>query len=165
VILRRADQARHRQLDQIERRLTDDDLADWGLVHALVQLEWYRSSMRRTRVRYLVLESGSLLLAGAATVLAALSAPPWLTASVAATVAFLAGLRRVVSWHDDWLAHAEARASAAALIAQYRLLGPAERTPEKRRELVAEIDALVVTETRTWGRRRRERTQPEITAP
>jgi hypothetical protein len=129
-----------------------------------VQAEWYRAQMRRTHHRYVLSESGALFLAGAATVLAALNAPPWITAIVAGLVAFLAGLRRIVSWHDDWLAASEARAKATAEISQYRLLPAAERTPQRQRELVAAIDALVLTETRSWGRRRREKAQTEPAA-
>jgi hypothetical protein len=108
------------KLRQIEESIGEDDLADRALVHALVRADWYRTSMRRNRVRYLLLEAGALLLASAATVLAALSAPAWITATVAATVTFLAGLRRIVAWHDDWVAHAEAWTQSMALIAQYR---------------------------------------------
>jgi hypothetical protein len=148
-----------RRLDELERALSQDDLDDWALVHARVRTDWYRRHMNLSRIRFLALESGSLLLAGAATVLAALSAPAWLTASVAGAATFLAGLRRVVTFHEDWLSRSEAWAEGSALIAQYRLLTPAERTPEKRRELVAAIDALVLTEARGWGRRRREHVQ------
>jgi hypothetical protein len=161
----RATRAMRKQLRQIDQSLGEDDLTDRALVHALVQSDWYRSSMRRSRVRYVTLEAGALLLAGAATVLAALSAPAWLTATVAATVTFLAGLRRIVSWHDDWLAAAEAWAGATALVAEYRLLEATERTAEKRRELVAAIDALVLEETRSWGRRRREKSRTEPANP
>jgi hypothetical protein len=145
------------KLRQIEESIGEDDLADRALVHALVRADWYRTSMRRNRVRYLPLEAGALLLASAATVLAALSAPAWITATVAATVTFLAGLRRIVAWHDDWVAHAEAWTQSMALIAQYRLLDRLSRTPEQQRELVSSIDSLVVEETRGWGLRRREK--------
>lgn len=167
VDMRRASRTVRRRLLEIERRLTDDDLADWALVHALVQADWYRVSMRRTRVRYTTTEGGALLLGGAATVLAALSAPAWITAVVAATVTLLGGLRRVFNWHADWLAASEAWSRAAAMIAQYRLLDPEERTPQRGRELVADIDGLVVEETRSWGRRRRELVRPDTpsTAP
>ena len=153
--------AQRQQLIEIDRRLSEEELGDRALVHAMVQLEWYRAQMRRTRVRYVLSESGALFLAGAATVLAALSAPAWITATVAASVAFLAGLRRIVSWHDDWLAASEARAKAEAEISQYRLLSLEERTPERQRALAAAIDVLVLDETRSWGRRRREKVQPE----
>ncbi|GIM92592.1 SLATT domain-containing protein [Paractinoplanes toevensis] len=156
--------AQRQQLIEIDERLSEEDLADRALVHSMVQAEWYRAQMRRTHQRYVFSESGALLLAGAATVLAALDAPPWITAIVAGLVAFLAGLRRIVSWHDDWLAASEARAKATAEISQYRLLPVAERTPQRQRELVAAIDALVLTETRSWGRRRREKLQTEPAA-
>lgn len=143
-------------LDELDRRMTEADLADRALVHAAAQIHYYQSRMRRNRFRYTILEGGSLLLASAATVLAALSAPAWVTAVVAATVTFLAGMRRIFNWHADWLAHAEAWSRASALLSQYRLLTPAERTPERQRELVHDIDNLVVEETRGWGRRRRE---------
>jgi hypothetical protein len=153
--------AQRQQLIELDERLSEEDLADRALVHAVVQAEWYGAQMARTHRRYVVSEAGGLFLAGAATVLAALSAPPWITACVAALVAFLAGLRRIVSWHDDWLAASEARAKATAEISQYRLLPVAERTTARGQELVAAIDALVLTETRSWGRRRREKTQAE----
>jgi hypothetical protein len=153
--------AQRRKLAELDRRLTEEDLADWALVHALAQTNYYQSRTNRNRVRYMLVESGALLLAGAATVLAALSAPAWLTAVIAATVTFLAGIRRIVNWHADWLANAEAWSRASALISQYRLLAPAERTEAQRRELLGGIDGLVVEETRSWGRRRRELLHPE----
>jgi len=157
----RVTQAQRKQLIEIDSRLSEEELGDRALVHAMVQLEWYRAQMRKTRTKYVFSEGGALFLAGAATVLAALSAPAWITATVAAVVTFLAGLRRIVSWHDDWVAASEARAKAEAEISQYRLLAEGERTPERRRELVAAIDALVLDETRSWGRRRREKVQAE----
>jgi hypothetical protein len=159
VNIRRDARSQRKRLIHLDRELTEEDLADRALVHALVQADWYRASMRRTRQRFLILEGGALLLAGAATVLAALSAPAWLTAGVAALVTFLAGLRRVVNWHDDWLAFSEAWAEASGIITKYRLLPVAERTPDRQQELVSTVDALVLTETRSWGRRRRELTQ------
>jgi hypothetical protein len=153
--------AQRQQLIEIDSRLSEEELGDRALVHAMVQLEWYRAQMRKTRTKYVLSESGALFLAGAATVLAALGAPAWITATVAAVVTFLAGLRRIVSWHDDWVAASEARAKAEAEISQYRLLAVDERTPERQRELVAAIDALVLDETRSWGRRRREKVQAE----
>ena len=156
--------AQRRELNEIDERLTEDDMGDRALVHAVSQAEWYKARMRRSRQRYVGSEAGALLLAGAATVLAALSAPAWLTAVVAALVTFLAGLRRIVSWHDDWLEASEARAGAVAEIAKYRLLPPDQRTQERQEQLVTAIDALVLSETRAWGRRRRERAQAEVTA-
>ena len=148
--------ALRRRLAELDQKLTEEDLADRALVHALVQRGYYESQMRRNRVRYGLTESGALLLAGAATVLAALSAPAWLTAVVAALVTFLAGTRRIFNWHADWLAHAEAWSRSSALVSQYRLLRRDQRTEDKQRELVAAIDDLVVEETHSWGRRRRD---------
>ena len=156
--------AQRRQLDDLDERLSEEDLGDRALVHAVSQAEWYKSRMRHSRHRYVGSEAGALLLAGAATLLAALSAPAWITAVVAALVTFLAGLRRIVSWHDDWLEASEARAKAVAEIAKYRLLPLDQRTRERQEQLVTAIDALVLDETRTWGRRRRERTPAEATA-
>ena len=153
--------AQRRRLAELDELLSEDDLADRALVHALAQTGYYQSRMRRNRVRYTLLEGGSLLLAGAATVLAALSAPAWFTAVVAATVTFLAGIRRIFNWHADWLANSEAWAQSNALVSQYRLLPPAERTEARQRDLVSGIDDLVVEETRGWSRRRRDLLQPE----
>ena len=156
--------AQRRELDDIDERLTEEDKSDRALVHAVSQAEWYKSRMRHSRVRYVASEAGALLLAGAATVLAALSAPAWITATVAALVTFLAGLRRIVSWHDDWLEASVARAKAIAEVAKYRLLPLDQRTQDRQEQLVAAIDALVVDETRAWGRRRRERARADATA-
>jgi uncharacterized protein DUF4231 len=144
------------RLAELDQRMTDADLEDRALVHAAAQIAYYLTRMRRDRYRYTMLEGGSLLLGSAATVLAALSAPAWATAVVAATVTFLAGIRRVFNWHADWLANSEAWAGASAMLTQYRLLTPAERTPERQRELVRDIDDLVVEQTYGWGKRRRE---------
>ena len=76
--------AQRQQLIEIDQRLSEEELGDRALVHAMVQLEWYRAQMRQTRIKYVLSESGALFLAGAATVLAALSAPAWITATVAA---------------------------------------------------------------------------------
>jgi hypothetical protein len=143
-------------LSELDERLTEEDLQDRALVHAAARIAYYQRRMRRSRVRYTLVEGGALLLAGAATVLAALSAPAWITAVVAALVTFLAGTRRIFNFHDDWLANSEVWARASAVVSRYRLLGPAERTDERRRQLVHDIDDLVIEETRSWGRRRRE---------
>jgi hypothetical protein len=152
----RGAEGRRLDLAELDRRMTDADLEDRALVHAAAQIGYYESRMRRNRFRYTILEGGSLLLGSAATVLAALSAPAWVTAVVAATVTFLAGMRRVFNWHSDWLAHSEAWSRASAMLSQYRLLKPTERSEERQQELVRDIDDLVVEETRGWGRRRRE---------
>jgi hypothetical protein len=152
----RGAEGRRLDLAELDRRMTDADLQDRALVHAAAQIGYYESRMRRNRFRYTILEGGSLLLGSAATVLAALSAPAWVTAVVAATVTFLAGMRRVFNWHSDWLAHSEAWSRASAMLSQYRLLKPTERSEERQQELVRDIDDLVVEETRGWGRRRRE---------
>lgn len=136
--------------------MTEADLQDRALVHAAAQIGYYLRHMRRNRHRYTILEGGSLLLGSAATVLAALSAPAWVTAVVAGTVTFLAGMRRVFNWHADWLAHSEAWSRASAMLTQYRLLTPEERTPQRQRELVSDIDDLVVEQTRGWGKRRQD---------
>lgn len=153
--------ALRRRLADLDQTLSEEDFADWALVHALAQKDYYLTRVRRNRVRYTALESGSLLLAGAATVLAALAAPPWITAVVAALFTFLAGIRRVFNWHADWLANAEAWSRSTALVSQYRLLTADQRTEERRRELVGAIDELVVEETRSWGRRRRDLLQSD----
>ena len=106
----------------------------------------------------------SVLLLAAADVAAIAAAHPVRAISThppRAVVTFLAGLRRIVSWHDDWVAASEARARAEAEISQYRILALEERTPERQRELVGAIDSLVLDETRSWGRRRREKVQAE----
>jgi hypothetical protein len=153
--------ALRRRLNELDQKLTEDDLADWALVHALAQKGYRESRMLRSRLRYSLTEGGALLLASAATVLAALSAPAWVTAVVAALVTFLAGIRRLFSWHGDWLSHAETWSRTSALVSQYRLLPVDQRTEAEQRELVAAIDDLVIEETRNWGQRRRELVRPD----
>jgi hypothetical protein len=156
--------ALRRRLAELDQQVSEEEFGDRALVHALAQTDYYLSRMRRTRLRYSVTEGGALLLGSAATVLAGLSAPAWSTAIVAGTVTFLAGTRRIFNWHADWLSHAEAWSRAAALVSQYRLLSPAERTEARQGELVAAIDDLAVDETRSWGRRRRELVRSDASA-
>ena len=145
-----------RKLLQIEQNLETDEFGDRALVHAWVRMDWYRANMKAPRYGFMALETGALLLAGVTTVLAALSAPAWITATVAAAVTFLAGMHRIVSWDENWLAFSEAWAKLATLVSQYRILPKKERTEQRQLELVSKVDAVVLRETQGWGRRRRQ---------
>jgi hypothetical protein len=84
---------------------------------------------------------------------------------VAALLTFLASVRRLFHWHSDWPTHTEAWSLASALISRYRLRPAVQRTEAEQRELVVAIDDLVVEQTRSWGRRRRDLLQPEASGP
>jgi hypothetical protein len=96
-----------------------------------------------------------LLLAGVTTVMAALNVIPALTAAVAAAATFVAGLRQLFSWNEDWMAFSDAWAACNGYISEYRTLPASKRGDDARHKLVQDIDRTVSVETSRWSERRR----------
>jgi hypothetical protein len=64
---------------------------------------WYSSAACRSRAGYLTLKVVSLLLAAAVTVLAAVSAPALVTASVGASIVVVEGLQQLFKLQPNWV--------------------------------------------------------------
>jgi hypothetical protein len=110
--------------------------------------------MGRARRTFQVVELSALFLASIVTVLAALNARAWVTASIAALVTFLSGLRQLGLWHENWPAFSEAWAQVNALVNNYRVLPAKDRSSDKQQQLVQAVDEVVLAETRRWKQSR-----------
>ncbi len=143
-----------RDLSRRVENLSDNELEDWALVYALTQRDWYRKSMSRARHSFQAVEFSALIFASIVTVLAALNVRAWVTASIAALVTFLSGLRQLGLWHENWPAFSEAWAQVNALVNSYRVLPVEERSPDRQQRLVQAVDEVVLAETRRWRQTR-----------
>jgi hypothetical protein len=143
-----------RNLSRRVENLSDNELEDWALNYALSKRDWYRKSKARARHSFQAVELSALLLASIVTVLAALNVRAWLTASIAALVTFLSGLRQLGLWHENWPAFSEAWAQISALVSSYRVLPVEERSADRRQQLVQAVDEVVLAETRRWRQSR-----------
>ena len=111
---------------------------------------WYQLRMTRMRVGYQGLEVAALGLAGVTTVLAATSQPASLTATVAASVVFVHGTRRIFDWESNWLAFSKAWSAIDALLSDFILLDPQARDAAAPR-LQSDVSRIVVSETDRWA--------------
>ena len=100
------------------------------------------------------------MLSAATTVVAALSAPAWLTASFAAAALVTTGLRKTFDWHENWVSFRAHWIELRALVNQYRLVPAAQRDDDAKRRLLATVDELVRAESGSWAARRRKLNTP-----
>ena len=101
------------------------------------RFQWYDRQGTRCRWAYQSLRLTALVVGAAVTVLAAISAPPAVTASFAALVVIAEGTQQVFQFHSNWLSY---RGAAETLREQAFLyaasLGP-YRDPATRRAALA----------------------------
>jgi hypothetical protein len=133
--------------------------ADPPLALAEQQLRWYARYRNLARTAYQVSEVLILLTAAGTTLVAALQASPWVTASLAASSLILTGLRKTFDWHEDWLAFSTAWADLRAAINDYRLLPDDQRDERSRQRLIDKVNEVVSEETGRWSSRRRSLTE------
>ena len=112
---------------------------------------WYDRAATWNRLAYLVLKLAALVTAAAVTVLAAVSAPPVLTASLAGLVVVMEGALQLFQCHRNWLSY---RATAETL-RHHAFLYVADVAPygdpTTRRDLLAAfLKDLTATENNQW---------------
>jgi hypothetical protein len=83
-------------------------------------------------------------------VLAATSQPAWFTATVAASIAFVHGSRRIFDWESNWLAFSKAWSLIDALQSDFVLLNPDEQDAAAAK-LQSDVSRIVVSETDRWA--------------
>jgi Protein of unknown function (DUF4231) len=117
----------------------------------VAQFGWYNRAATRHRRGYLVLKITALLLGGAVTVLAAISAPAGLTASLAAAIVAIEGVQQVFQLHANWISY---RATAEALRQQaFRYAAHVDpyTDPATRRDRLADaVRTITTTENNAW---------------
>ena len=143
------------------RKLSAEHADAWAapdppLALAERQRDWYGTHRDRARTLYQVTELLVLVVGAVTTLAAALTARPWVTASLAAGTLVLTGLRRVWDWHGDWVAFSLAWADLQTAISDYRLVPEDRRDEELRRGLVDRLNRVIGGETGRWAARRQK---------
>jgi hypothetical protein len=128
---------------------------DPALAVALRELAWYERNANRARLANRISEILLLVLSAATTVAAALSAPAWLTASLAAAALVITGVRKTADWHENWVSFRARWSELRGFVNQYRLLPDAQHDDDAKRRLLARVDEIVSSDTGDWAARRR----------
>jgi hypothetical protein len=147
---------RRRRLELAQRVefLTAEEEKDWALVYAWTRSNWYEKKQQHYHRLYRAAETSALTTASVVTVLAALSVQAWITASVAAFVTVVTGIRRIGLFQENWAEYADAWAQLNALVSEYRAIPIQARSIDEQRKLVREVNALIISETQRWKQRR-----------
>ena len=128
---------------------------DPALALALQQVRYYARNSTRFRRIYRASELLVLLATATTTVVAALKAAAWVTATLAASTVVFTGMNRVVDTHDRYVSSISAWAELQEAVNDYRLLPEARRDDEARKGLVAKVNAVMKADTDRWASRRR----------
>lgn len=126
-----------------------DDLL-WRELEAY--LRFYDAAAWRARIWFQILKVIALLAGAAVTVLAAISAPAGLTASIGAAIVVLEGTQQLFQFHANWLSYR----SAAEALRQHAFAYVAGVTPyddlaSRRQQLAAALSTIVSKEVGTWS--------------
>lgn len=113
---------------------------------------WYDRSATRSRYGYQGLKILALVSGAAVTVLAAIGAPPGLTASLAAVVVVAEGVQQVFQFHANWISYR----STAETLRQHAFffaagIEPYDDPSTRRRMLAALLRDLTSKENATWS--------------
>ncbi len=117
------------------------------------RFRWYDRAATRDRRAYQGLKIATLILGGAVTVLAAISAAAWLTASLVAAVVAAEGMQQLFQLQANWISY---RATAEALRQQaflYAAHVDPYTDPATRRDRLADvIRTIATTENTSWAK-------------
>lgn len=119
-----------------------------ALAYAMSRVRWYNRHRKLARAGA-IMHDMLLLLAGAATTLAAaLHAPAWFTAGLAATSFVLAGMTKVFRWRENATSRALAWSQLSTAVNRFRFLPPERRDAAATERLVGMVDSIIGAETR-----------------
>ncbi|MEV6276138.1 DUF4231 domain-containing protein [Nocardia sp. NPDC051832] len=114
------------------------------------QLTWYRNKSLRAQRSYKTTKVVQLLVGATVPVVAAISAPALLTASLAAVVVVAEGAEQLFQWHANWMRY---RATTESLKQQKHLFlaGTGPYAADDRRLVLAErVERILSQETSAW---------------
>lgn len=131
------------------------DAPDPALALAEQQVRFYARNGARYRRVYRASEGLILLATATTTVVAALKAAAWVTATLAASTVVLTGMNRIVDTHDRYVASIGAWAELKEAVNYYRLLPEERRDEDARKRLVAKVNGVMKSDTERWASRRR----------
>jgi uncharacterized protein DUF4231 len=131
------------------------DAPDPALALALQQIHWYARHRNKERITYQVNEILILITGASTTVAAALKAPAWLTAVLAACTVVLTGLYKVLDSQENWVAFGIAWSELQTAVNDYRLLPADHRGEDAQKSLVSIVNEVMSADTGRWAARRR----------
>jgi hypothetical protein len=125
-----------------------DDLL-WQELEA--QFAWYDRAATRNRLWYQILKVTALVGGAAVTVLAAISAPAALTASIAGVIVVMEGAQQLFQFHPNWLSYR----GTAELLRQQAFLYVAQVSPfddpaARRGRLATILTEITARESASW---------------
>jgi hypothetical protein len=131
---------------------SQEDREDLLWQELAAQFAWYERAATRTRLSYQVLKVAALVAGATVTLLAAISAPAALTASVAAVIVIVEGAQQIFQFHSNWISYR----GSAELLRQQAFLYAAEVKPydeaTTRRTRLATVLMRVTTKEKTvWS--------------
>jgi hypothetical protein len=129
---------------------------DPALALAIQQVRYYARNCTRFRRVYRASEGLILLATATTTVVAALKATAWVTATLAASTVVLTGMNKIVDTHDRYVASISAWAELQVAVNDYRLLPEDRRDEEARKGLVTKVNEVMKADTERWASRRRD---------
>jgi hypothetical protein len=137
------------RLPQPPRDQDRDDLL-WQELTA--QFGWYDKAATRNRLAYQSLKLTAMVAGAAVTVLAALSAPAGLTASLAGVIVVLEGAQQMFQFHPNWITYR----GTAETLRHHAFRYVAEVTPfddpvTRRDRLAAALQDATARESVTWS--------------
>jgi hypothetical protein len=146
------------QLPQPPRAGDRDDLL-WQELTA--QFGWYDKAATRSRLAYQVLKLTALAAGAAVTVLAALSAPAALTASLAGVIVVLEGAQQMFQFHPNWISYR----GTAETLRHHAFLYVADVSPfddpaTRRDRLAASLQEATMRESAAWADTMRKAAAP-----
>ncbi|KAA8889401.1 DUF4231 domain-containing protein [Nocardia colli] len=114
------------------------------------QLRWYSTKGALAQRMYKRVKFGQIAVGAAVPVVAALSAPAGVTASIAALVVIAEGAQQLFQWHTNWLRY---RGTAEALKREKYLFlantGPYLST-DRRATLIERVESVLGNENTGW---------------
>jgi hypothetical protein len=120
------------------------------------QLTWYDTKAGRSQQAYKRLKIVQLVVGATVPVVAALSLPAAVTATLAAIVVLAEGIQQLNQWQTNWVLY---RSTAEALQREkflyYAEAGP-YRSPDRDRRLAERVDDVLSRETVKWFESHRE---------
>ena len=129
------------------------DERDGVLWHELqAQFRWYDRAATRSRLAYQALKLAALAAGAVVTVLAALSAPAALTASLAGVIVVLEGAQQLFQFHPNWISYRGTAETLRHLAFVYVAdVSPFDDPATRRERLATALQEVTRKEAAAWA--------------
>jgi hypothetical protein len=112
---------------------------------------WYDTAATRNRLSYQVLKLTALAAGAVVTVLAAINAPPALTASLASLAVVLEGAQQLFQFHPNWISYRNTAENLRSHAFRYVAnVGPFDDPATRRERLAESLRDATMKEGATW---------------